>query len=119
MMWAGVAAAQKAETEKAVKFIQAGDIDGLATLFAADMDLIVLEEYDQITSKAQAQQILKNFFKSHEPKSMKIIHEGVTTMETYYRIGELETANGKFTVRFSLKKMGENILIHQFRIEKE
>lgn len=118
VLWSGIATAQDAVTEQAVKFIQAGNAKDLASLFADNLDLVV-NETDDIVSKAQAEQILKKFFSENPPKSFKIVHTGTTGLQIEYRIGELETANGKFKVTINLKKAGENLVIHQFRIEKE
>lgn len=118
VLWTGVVSAQDAVTEQATKFIQAGNAKDLATLFADNLDLVV-NDTDDIVSKAQAEQILKKFFENNVPKSFKIVHQGTTGLQIEYRIGELETSTGKFKVTINLKKAGETLVIHQFRIEKE
>jgi len=105
-------------TSNAYKLIQAGNARDLSALFTDNLDLVV-DDYDDIASKSQAEGILKKFFEKNPPKLYKTIQEGVTQLGIQYRIGELETANGKFKVTFNLKKVGESLLIHQFKIEKE
>ena len=118
VLWAGVVSAQNDVAEQAAKFIQAGNAKDLSGLFAESLDLVVLET-DEIVSKSQAEQILKKFFTNNVPKSFKIVHQGSTGLQIEYRIGELETSTGKYKVTFNLKKAGETLVIHQFRIEKE
>jgi len=117
ILWAGIAFGQDPTTDKAVKAFQAGASKDLAALFADNLD-IVIEEVNDIYSREQAEQIVKKFFEKNQPKAFKINNSGTTPLGLIYRIGELETATGKFKVEFKLKKVGENNVISQLEIEK-
>ena len=117
VLWAGFAFGQDPTTDKAVKAFQTGASKDLAALFADNLD-IVIEEVNDIYSREQAEQIVKKFFEKNQPKSFKINNSGTTPLGLIYRIGELETATGKFKVEFKLKKVGENNVISQLEIEK-
>lgn len=112
-----MAIAQDPTTDKAVKAIQAGSSKELAALFADNLDLVIEDDND-IRSKDQAEQIVKKFFEKNAPKSFKINNSGTTPLGLIYRIGELETANGKFKVEIKLKKVGDNNVISMLEIEK-
>lgn len=117
ILWAGVALSQDPTTDKAVKALQTGSSKELASLFADNLDLVIEDDND-IRSKDQAEQIVKKFFEKNAAKSFKITNSGTSALGLIYRIGELETANGKYKVDFKLKKVGENNVISQLEIEK-
>jgi hypothetical protein len=117
ILWAGVAFCQDATTDKATKALQAGNSRDLASLFADNLDLVIEDDND-IRSKDQAEQIVKKFFEKNAAKSFKISNSGTSPLGLQYRIGELETASGKYKVDFKLKKVGENLVISQLEIEK-
>ncbi len=117
ILWAGVAFSHDPITEKAVKAFHDGDSKGLAALFADNLDLVIEDDND-IRSRDQAEQIIKKFFEKNPPKAFKIVNSGETTLGLIYRIGELETAGGKFKVDMKLKKIGDGYVIAQLEIEK-
>jgi len=89
----------------------------LAKHFHSNIELVILEKED-VYSKAQAEQIIRKFFKDNQPTSFQIIFEGGKE-NSRYAIGKLVTANGNFRVYFLIKKQEGNPLIHQLRIEEE
>lgn len=117
VLWTGIAFSQDPTTDKAVKAFQTGNSKELATLFADNLDLVIEDDND-IRSKDQAEQIVKKFFEKCQPKGFKINNSGTTPLGLVYRIGELETATGKYKVDIKLKKVGENMVISQLEIEK-
>ena len=89
----------------------------LAGYFNQNVELVVLEN-DNVYSKAQAKQIVNNFFSTHIPQDFSIVHQGGKEGARYV-IGNLTTTNGSFRVYFLLKKDNEKAYIHQLRIEKK
>jgi len=98
--------------------LQTGNSKVLAEYFNENVELVVLEN-DNVYSKAQAKQIVSNFFKTHSPEEQgfSIIHQGGPEGAKYV-IGNLKTTNGNFRVYFLLKKNKSKEYIHQLRIEK-
>ena len=96
-----------------------GSVDSkvLSDYFNQNVELVVLEN-DKVYSKAQAQQIVSNFFKNYIPESFNILHQGGKEGSKYV-IGNLATNNGGFRVYFLLKKNEGKDYIHQLRIEKK
>ena len=97
-----------------------GDSKLLSGFFNQNIELVVLDN-DNVYSKAQAEQIVNNFFSSFPPfkeNAFSVIHdsgkEGAKSV-----IGKLKTTKGNFRVYFLLKKDGSKEYIHQLRIEKQ
>jgi hypothetical protein len=96
---------------------KAGNAEELAKYFNTNIELVILENED-VYSKTQAEQILRNFFTNHHPASFKIIFEGGKETSRY-AIGSLSTSSGNFRVYFLIKNQDGTPLIHQLRIEEE
>jgi hypothetical protein len=79
---------------------------------------MVVLEHDDVYSKAQAQQIVSNFFSQNKAQEFSVIHQGGKE-GARYAIGNLKTSNGSFRVYFLLKDAGNKAYIHQLRIEKQ
>jgi hypothetical protein len=96
---------------------KAGNAAELAKHFNANVELVILENED-VYSKTQAEQIMRDFFAKHRPASFKIIFEGGKETSRY-AIGSLSTSSGNFRVYFLIKNQDGIPLIHQLRIEEE
>lgn len=103
--------------EKIVLSLQTGNSKTLSDYFNQNVELVVLDN-DNVYSKAQAKQIVTNFFSTYTPESFSIIHEGGKEGAKYV-IGNLKTNNGSFRVYFLLKTDEGKEYIHQLRIEKK
>lgn len=97
--------------------LKTGNAKVLSDYFNQNVELVVLDN-DNVYSKAQAQQIVNNFFSSYKPESFSVIHQGGKEGAKYV-IGNLITKNGKFRVYFLLKQNQGKDYIHQLRIEKQ
>jgi hypothetical protein len=96
--------------------LKSGNAKVLSRYFNQNVDLVVLNDQN-VYSKAQAQQIVGNFFNSYPPEDFSVVHdsgkEGAKAV-----IGTLKTSNGSFRVYFLLKQNEGKEYIHQLRIEK-
>ena len=96
--------------------LKSGNAKVLSRYFNQNVDLVVLDDQN-VYSKAQAQQIVGNFFSSNPPENFSVVHdsgkEGAKAV-----IGTLKTQNGNFRVYFLLKQNDGKDYIHQLRIEK-
>jgi len=97
--------------------IRSGNAAQLASHFNELVELVILDKED-VSSKAQAERILKDFFSTHPPVKFTIKHQGGKT-QSKYAIGQLETGKGKYRVYFLLKWSEGKAFIHQLRIESE
>ena len=103
--------------DEIVLSIQNGNDEMLANYFNENVELVV-ESHDDVFSKAQAKQIVAEFFKANKPKQFSIIHQGGKD-GARYAIGSLVTNNGTFRVYFLVKNKLNSPYIHQLRIEKQ
>ena len=100
--------------------LNSGNAKILSKYFNDNVELVVLDN-DNVYSKAQAQQIVNNFFSRFTPiedNAFKIIHHGGGEGAKYV-IGNLQTKNVTFRVYFLLKQNDGKDYIHQLRIEKQ
>jgi len=99
--------------------IRSGDAKQLSTYFGPTLDLTIINRED-VYSKAQAEQVIKDFFSKNNPKSFNIIHKGSSPEGTQYAIGNLVTTTGKtFRTSFYFKNSGGKNILMELRIETE
>jgi hypothetical protein len=94
-----------------------GNSKALASYFNSSIELVILDKED-VYSKTQAEQIVKEFFAKHKPLGFTKLHEGGKDGAKYV-IGNLKTSNGTYRVYFLLKNRGGKQYIHQLRIEED
>ena len=96
--------------------IQAGNAADVAKNFNAMVDL-TLPGYDDTYSKAQASQILKDFFSQNPVKSFKVTRHGSSPDGSQYTIGSLETGKKVFRVYFIIKAVSGQNLVQQLQVQ--
>lgn len=86
--------------------------------FFTSVELTVNGEED-VYSKAQAEQILREFFTKNLPVGSSVIH--LINTNPNYRFGVLSllTKSGKFRVAITLKKTGSTFFINELRIDPD
>jgi hypothetical protein len=96
---------------------KAGNSAELSKYLNSTVELLLLDKED-FYKKNVAEAILKDFFISYPTKDFIVRHEGAKN-DALYAIGNLMTERGNFRVYFLLKKVEQDFLIHQIRIESE
>ena len=104
--------------EKVANLLKQGNAHEIATLFAGNIDMSVLEESD-VYSKAQAEMILDKFLKENKPKSVKLLHRVSSNPNYNYGVVLLVTDKGKFRVSYTLKEVNKVMVVIELRIETE
>jgi hypothetical protein len=112
----GVQAQSNEVEEQVIRSIEAGNASELARHFTQKVDLTT-PGTDDVFSKAQAEQILKDFFEEHDPKKLKLEHRGTSKLKDRYRIGKLVTSDGDFRLTYFMKKVNGEARIKKLRIE--
>jgi hypothetical protein len=97
--------------------IKSGNATELSKYLNSTVELLLLDKED-FYKKNVAETILKDFFNEYHAKDFIIRHQGARN-DAQYAIGNLETEKGSFRVYFLLKKVGQELLIHQIRIEPD
>jgi len=98
--------------------IRSGDAKSVSRYFSNSVDLTLIGQED-VYSKAQAEQILKDFFNKNTPRSFSIIHRGESKDGAKYAIGNLSTSNGNYRVYYYFKIAGGGVNIQELRFMKE
>jgi len=99
--------------------IRNGDARRLISYIGASVDLTIGTQ-EAVYSKAQAEQILHEFFSKNTPKSFTILHKGSSKEGIMYAIGTLVSASGKtFRTSFYFKHSPNSNLIQELRFETE
>ena len=97
--------------------IKAGNASELAKYMNSTIELLLLDKED-FYKKNVAETILKDFFNEYQTTDFTIRHQGAKN-DAQYAIGNLKTEKGDFRVYFLLKKVDQELLIHQIRIEAD
>ena len=97
--------------------IKAGNAAELSKFMNSTVELLLLDKED-FYKKNVAETILRDFFNEYRTKDFIIRHQGARN-DAQYAIGNLETEKGNFRVYFLLKKVNQELLIHQIRIEPD
>ena len=100
------------------KYIQQGDADKLSAWFADNLE-VTLFTYSNESSRNQAKQIMKTFFKNYTPRKFVINHK-VTHSNLKYAVGTLNAGGESFlvTIFVGSKPSTDIFQIQQIKIEK-
>ena len=98
--------------------IKAGSAKELAKHLNQTVDLTIdgkLESY----SKAQAEFVLRDFFKEHPPTEFTIIHQGQSKGGQPYAIGQYKSGDSTYRIWMKIKAVDKRQIIHEITIVKE
>ena len=99
--------------------IRSGDAHSISKFIGVNIDLTILNQ-EEMYSKAQAEQLLKDFFSKNTPASFTIIHTGISKEGSKYAIGNLVTSRGNtYRTYFYIKQSGSNYFIQELRFMNE
>lgn len=100
--------------------LKTGNSKEIAKNFASSIELLIIDQED-VYSKAQAEQILKDFFVKNPPIKTSIIHRLNSNPNFRYGIFSLQTKSLKYRVTITLmyQKASNAFLITELRIEKD
>ena len=96
---------------------KAGNAAEISKYMNQTIELLLLDKED-FYKKNVAETILKDFFVEYKTKDFTIRHQGAKN-DAQYAIGNLKTEKGDFRVYFLLKRVDQEMLIHQIRIETD
>jgi hypothetical protein len=100
--------------------IKAGSAKELASYLNQTVDIMIDEKLESY-SKAQAEFVLRDFFKAHVPSEFTIIHQGTSKggQPQPYVIGQYKSDKETFRVLIKIKTVGKQQLVHEIRFAKE
>lgn len=98
------------------KYIANGDADKLSAWFSDNLEISIFSTSND-SSRSQARQIMKSFFKSYTPRSFEINHKaGRSNMK--YAMGSLNAGGEMFLVTIFVNFADDAYQIQQIKIEK-
>lgn len=113
------ALAQKNEVVDQIKeAIKAGSAKELSKHLNQTIDVTIdgkLQNY----SKAQAEFVLRDFFKAHPPSDFNIIHQGSSKGGQPFAIGEYISGSDKYRVWMKIKTANKDQLIQEISFVKQ
>lgn len=99
--------------------LRSGDAKSVTRYFGNTVDLTIGSQ-EEVYSKIQAEQILRDFFSKNAPRSFAILHKGESKEGARYAIGTLVTAQGtKYRTYFYIKQQGNSAVIQELRFMVE
>ncbi|WP_432708470.1 DUF4783 domain-containing protein [Pedobacter sp.] len=99
-------------------FFKSGNSREIAKNFNSTVELSITNNGD-VYSKAQAEQILRDFFVKHYATNATIVHQINTNPNLRFGILNLETRQGRYRVSITSKKANNAFLITELRIDPE
>lgn len=98
------------------KYLAKGDADRLSAWFSDNLEVTIFSDSND-SSRNQARQILKSFFKSYTPRSFDINHTaGRSNMK--YALGTLNAGGELFTVTIFVSNKDSDYRIQHLKIER-
>lgn len=113
------AVAQKSEVVDQIKeAIKAGSAKELSRHFNQTID-VTIDGKLQSYSKAQAEFVLRDFFKAHPPAAFDIIHQGSSKGGQPFAIGEYTSGTDKYRVWMKIRTANKDQLIQEISFVKQ
>ena len=101
------------------KALSTGDTSVLSSFFDSEVTIAILEE-EGIYSKAEATEMLNNFFSTHQAQSFVQMHQGQSKgQDSQYCIGNLKAGSNTFRVYIYMKVEGTEHIIQELRFNRE
>ncbi len=98
------------------KYLASGDADRLSAWFSDNLEVTIFSDSND-SSRNQARQIIKSFFRSYTPRSFEITHRaGRSNMK--YALGNLSAGGEMFIVTIFVGFEDSSYRIQHFKIEK-
>lgn len=98
------------------KYLALGDADKLSAWFSDNLEITIFSNSND-SSRNQARQIIKSFFRSYTPRSFEITHKaGRSNMK--YALGTLNAGGEMFVVTIFVNYMDKDYRIQHIKIER-
>jgi len=98
--------------------LKTGNAKEVAKFFNASVDMNVEGNVDTY-SKAQAEFVLRDFFKKHPPTEFNVVHTGASKGGQQYAIGRYVSNGENYNVMLRVKEVEKVNLIHEINFVKE
>jgi hypothetical protein len=114
-----MALAQNPEVIDQVKeTIKTGSAKELSKYLNPSVDVTIEGKLDTY-SKAQAEFVLRDFFKAHPPNEFSIIHQGQSKGGQPFAIGQYKSGNDTYRVWMKIKAVNREQLVQEISFVKQ
>ena len=98
--------------------IRKGDVHELSAMFAASVEISILNE-ENVYSKTQGELVLNKFFNENKPRSVKMVHRVNSNPNYYFGVIVVNTDKGAYRIACTLKQADKRFELIEMRIETE
>ena len=98
------------------KYLAAGDAEKLSAWFSDNLEVTIFSNSND-SSRNQARQIMKSFFRSYTPRSFEITHKAVRSNKKY-ALGTLNAGGEMFVVTIFVNYTETDYKIQHLKIER-
>jgi len=98
------------------KYIACGDAEKLSAWFSDNLEVTIFSNSND-SSRNQARQIMKSFFRSYTPRSFEIMHKAGRSNKKY-ALGTLNAGGEMFTVTIFVNYTDTDYRIQHLKIER-
>lgn len=98
------------------KYIAMGDADKLSAWFSDNLEITIFSDSND-SSRNQARQILRSFFRSYTPRSFEITHKAGRSNKKY-ALGTLNAGGEMFVVTIFVNYHEQDYRIQHLKIER-
>lgn len=98
------------------KYLASGDADKLSAWFSDNLEVTIFSNSND-SSKNQARQIMKSFFRSYTPRSFEITHKAGRANKKY-ALGTLNAGGEMFVVTIFVNYADTDYRIQHLKIER-
>ena len=98
--------------------VKSGDAKELVKYFNNSIDLNLEGEVNTY-SKAQAEFVIRDFFKKHAPTDFNIVHTGASKAGLQFAIGKYSSGTDSYDVLMRVREVEKSYLIHEMSFTKE
>lgn len=98
--------------------LKTGNAFELASFFNGKVDITIVD-YSDLLSKLEAEKLLYDFFREHEPSDFMVLHHGESSSGLEYTIGKLITSNGIYRVSVYINTKENTEYVQQIIIDAE
>lgn len=109
---------QSTVIEQVKDAIKAGSSKELSKYLNQSVD-VTIDGKPENYSKAQAEFVLRDFFKAHAPSEFNIIHQGSSKGGQPFAIGQYKSGGDTYRVWMKIKTVGKDQLIQEISFVKE
>ncbi|MBX2961336.1 MAG: DUF4783 domain-containing protein [Cyclobacteriaceae bacterium] len=104
--------------EQIKETLKAGSAKELAKYLSSSVD-VTIDGKPETYSKAQAEFVLRDFFKANSPSGFDIIHQGQSKGGQLFAIGDYKSGVSTFRVWMKIKVAGNQSLIQEISFVKK